>query len=62
MNEHSKFIGYLALSALLIFFVAWSKYAAISGSVFLMLLLATFALFIGWRVFTGTWPGNEARR
>jgi hypothetical protein len=60
MTDHSKFIGYLVLSILLITFVAWSKYVAISGTVFLTLLLATFALFIGWRVFTGTWPGNDA--
>lgn len=61
MTDYSKFVGYLALSILLIFFVAWSKYATISGSVFLTLLLATFALFIVWRVFTGIWPGNDAK-
>jgi hypothetical protein len=62
MNDHSKFIGYLILSILLISFVVWSKYAAISGTVFLTLLLASFALFIGWRLVTGIWPGNDAKQ
>jgi len=62
MNDHSKFIGYFALSILLIVFVAWSKYAIVSGPVFLTLLIGTFALFIGWRLLTGIWPGNDAPR
>jgi hypothetical protein len=62
MSEHSKFAGYAALSVLLIVFLAWSKYAVISGSVMLTTLLAAFALFIGWRLLTGIWPGNDAPR
>lgn len=62
MRDHSKFVGYVVLSVLLVVFVAWSKYAVVSGTVFLTLLLGSFALFIGWRVLTGIWPGNDASR
>lgn len=62
MNEHSKFIGYFALSILVIVFVAWAKYSVVSESVFFTILAATCAFFIGWRAFTGIWPGNDAPR
>lgn len=61
MNDHSKFIGYLTLAILVIVFVAWAKYGAVSDSMFWTLLLASGAFFVGWRVVTGTWPGNGAR-
>jgi hypothetical protein len=62
MSEHSKFAGYLVISILLVVFLAWSKYEFIPGSVVLTTLAAAFALLIGWRLFTGTWPGNDAKR
>ncbi len=62
MKDHSKFAGYLVLSILLVAFIAWSKYAALSGTVLLTLMIASFAMFIGWRVLTGIWPGNDVPR
>jgi hypothetical protein len=62
MNDHSKFIGYFALAILVMVFVAWAKYGLVSDSVFWATLIATCAFFVGWRTFTGTWPGNDARR
>jgi hypothetical protein len=61
MNDHSKLAGYLTLSILLIVFVAWVKYSLVSDSVFIVILIGSFAFFIGWRVTTGIWPGNDAR-
>jgi phosphate/sulfate permease len=61
MNDHSKFIGYVMLAVLVTAFVAWAKYAAISGSVFWTILIGAFAFFVGFRVYTGIWPGNDAR-
>jgi uncharacterized membrane protein (DUF485 family) len=61
MNEHSKFIGYFVLSILLIAFVAWGKYSLVSESVLIAILIGTGAFFIGWRIFMGVWPGNDAR-
>jgi uncharacterized membrane protein (DUF485 family) len=61
MNDHSKLIGYFTLSILLISFVAWVKYSLVSDSVFIVILIGAFAFFIGWRVMTGIWPGNDAR-
>lgn len=60
MNEHSKFIGYLLLAVLLIVFVAWTKYSAVSGAVFWTTAIAAGAFVVGWRVFMGVWPGNDA--
>jgi hypothetical protein len=62
MNDHSKLVGYLILTIPLIVFVAWAKYSAVSESVFVASLIGTCAFFIGWRVFTGIWPGNDAPR
>jgi len=62
MNEHSKFIGYLTLGILLLIFVAWAKYGLVSESVFWVIAAASGAFFIGFRMLTGTWPGNDARR
>jgi phosphate/sulfate permease len=62
MNDHSKLIGYFTLSILIVSFVAWAKYSFLSQSVFVAILIATGAFFIGWRVFTGIWPGNDAPR
>jgi hypothetical protein len=62
MNDHSKLAGYFILSILLIVFVAWVKYSLVSDSVFVVILIATCAFFIGWRVLTGIWPGNDARQ
>ena len=62
MNGHSKLVGYFALSVLLLVFVAWTKYSLVSDPVFYTILIATCALFLGWRAFTGTWPGNDAAR
>jgi hypothetical protein len=60
MNDHSKFIGYLALAILVIVFVAWAKYGLVSEAVFWTTLIASCVFFIGWRVITGGWPGNDA--
>ncbi len=62
MNEHSKIVGYLTLAILLIVFVAWAKYAAVSDAVFWTILIATCVFFVGWRAVMGTWPGNDASR
>lgn len=62
MNGHSKLVGYLTLAILLIVFVAWAKYSLVSESVFYTALVATCAVFVGWRAFTGIWPGNDAPR
>lgn len=59
MNGHSKLIGYFAFAIVVIAFVAWAKYSLVSESVFYTILIATCAFFIGWRAFTGTWPGND---
>ena len=62
MNDHSKIVGYLTLGILLLIFVAWAKYGLVSGSIFWILLIASVAFFIGWRVLMGTWPGNDTSR
>ncbi len=62
MNDHSKFVGYITLSILLIVFVAWTKYGFVSEAVFWTLAIASGFFFISWRMITGTWPGNDARR
>lgn len=62
MNDYSKFIGYLTLGILLLIFVAWVKYGLVSETLFWTVAAASGAFFIGFRMFTGTWPGNDARR
>lgn len=62
MNDYSKFIGYLTLGILLLIFVAWVKYGLVSETVFWTVAAASGAFFIGFRMFTGTWPGNDARQ
>lgn len=61
MNDHSKFIGYLTFAVLIAAFIAWTKFAAISGSVFWTILIGALAFFVAFRVYTGVWPGNDAR-
>ncbi len=61
MNDHSKFIGYLTLGILVVIFVAWAKYGVVSSTAFWTAAAASLAFFIGFRLFTGTWPGNDAR-
>jgi Flp pilus assembly protein TadB len=62
MNDHSKFIGYFMLAVLAAAFVAWAKFAMISGAAFWIILAGTFVFFVGFRVYTGVWPGNDAAR
>lgn len=62
MNDHSKFIGYITLGVLLAVFVAWIKFGLVSNYAFWIAAISTVGFFIGFRVFTGTWPGNDARR
>lgn len=62
MNDHSKFIGYLTLGILLLVFVAWAKYGLLSDSAFWTIVIASGCFFAGWRIMTGTWPGNDAPR
>lgn len=62
MNDHSKFIGYLTFGILVLLFVAWAKYGVVTDTAFWTVAIAACCFFVGWRVFTGTWPGNDARR
>ncbi|MBS4082306.1 MAG: hypothetical protein KGZ73_02040 [Rhizobiales bacterium] len=62
MNDHSKFIGYATLGVLLAIFVAWAKFGLVSETVFWTVAAASAFFFIGFRMLTGTWPGNDARR
>lgn len=62
MSQHSKLIGYLAFATVIAAFVAWSKYAAISGSVFSTVLIGSAGFFVAFRMYTGVWPGNDVTR
>lgn len=62
MNQHSKLIGYLTFAIVIASFIAWAKYAAISGSVFWTILIGSVGFFIAFRMYTGVWPGNDVTR
>lgn len=60
MNQHSKLIGYLTFAIVIAAFVAWAKYAAISDSVFWIVLIGSAGFLVAFRMYTGVWPGNDA--